>query len=839
MNHRLTIAAAVAVIAASASEWVLIQGAGWLSTSIGAVIVIALAGTLTRLVPVRAAIGATLLTAAACAPLLADRSIYVKLAGLFLIACCAASASRARFLRPGADLLTYLSAWLLYFNLTLSHARSYAALIPTTRSLHHLVTLASRGMGAAKLPPPVASTSGVILLAAASIGLAAIVVDIIAVRLHRPAIAGLPLLVIYMAPIATAAKTSGISNIITFLLAASGYLALLASDGRSRLRGWGRIITVWHYAGEDDRLGGADIRGLAATGRRIGLAAVCAAIVAPLLLPSLNLHRLFGNHSGGTNIVAAGLPLPLDQLHNLLTSTSNAPVLSYQSGGSDPGEYLQVYVLNYNSAKGVWTLVPPSPSIGIGTTPLHPPQGLSSKVTVSDTTTQFKLDHVTGSAGFTFPVFFLPVPYWPERLSLGGSWSVANNTDMIFSGNASHAGMSYTVTSGQPEITPAEEADAAPVPAAIARQYLGFKSSVTSQLTSIAQQVTAGASTPFAKAKALEEYFQSGGFTYTLKAADLPNTPQGLLTFLTTDKQGFCEQFAFAMAVLARLEGIPSRIAIGYTPGVKAANGTWQVKSADAHAWPELYFTGLGWTRFEPTPGGPHGQGTAQQPSYAIAAGSGKTGPSGPVIKIKPGKSPLSRTGISTHVRPPGTGSDKVGPVGSLSLPKVSTPLPTEQIVLSLLALLILAGTVPGVARLIVRRRRWRSAVDDSSLASAAWEEICADLDDFGYARRASESPRATATRISADAEIDESARLAIGRVAIVVERCRYAPEPAPADGIKADVTQVRRSIARSTSRRRRLRARLLPASTIVPFASAVRQSLGQVTGWVPSLSES
>jgi transglutaminase-like putative cysteine protease len=838
MNHRLTIAAAVAVIAASTTEWVLIQGAGWLSASIGAVIVVALAGTLTRLVPLRAAIGAAVLTAGACAPLLADRSLYLKAVGLVLIACCAASATRARFLRPISDALTYLAVLLLYLNLTLSRGKSYAALIPTTKSLHHLVTLANQGMAAAKQPPPVTSSAGVVLLAAASIGLAAIVVDIIAIRMHQPAIAGLPLLVIYMAPIATAAKISGISSVITFLLAASGYLAMLASDGRSRLRGWGKIVTVWHYAGEDERLGGADIRGLAATGRRIGFAAVCAAIVAPLLLPSLNLHRLFASHSGGTGTGATGLPLPLDQLHNLLTSTSNAPVLSYHSAGSNPGEYLQVYVLNYSSGKGVWTLIPPSPSIGIGTTPLHPPQGLSPKVAVGDTTTTIKLDHVTGSAGFSFPVFFLPVPYWPERLSLGGAWSAASNTDMIFSGEANHSGMTYTVTSGQAEITPAEEAASTPVPAAISRQYLGFKSPVTSKLLSIAQEVTAGATSPFAKARALEAYFQSGGFTYTLKAADLPNTPKGLLTFLTTDKQGFCEQFAFAMAVLARLEGIPSRIAIGYTPGTKTGDGTWQVKSADAHAWPELYFSGLGWTRFEPTPGGPHGQGTAQQPSYAIPSGGGQTGPSGHTSTIKPTKPGAGKAAINSHVRPPGTGSGKVGPVGSLPLPKVSTPLPAEQIALTLLALLLLAGAAPGVARVIVRRRRWRSAIDDSSLANAAWQEICANLDDFGYAHRASESPRATARRITADSEIDESARQAIGRIALVVERCRYAPEPATAEGIRADVTQVRRSLARSTTRRRRLQARLLPASTIVPFSDAVRQRLGQATGWVPTLNE-
>ncbi len=171
-----------------------------------------------------------------------------------------------------------------------------------------------------------------------------------------------------MAPIATAAKAGGIGSVLTFLLAATGYLGLLASDGRNRLRGWGRVVTVWHYAGEDERLGGADIRGLAATGRRIGLAAVCAAIVAPLLLPSLNLHRLFQKGNGDSQIVTAGLPDPVDQLKGLLTPAgATRPVLSYRTSGTNAGEYLGVYTLNYNPAQGKWKLIPPSKTITVGT----------------------------------------------------------------------------------------------------------------------------------------------------------------------------------------------------------------------------------------------------------------------------------------------------------------------------------------------------------------------------------------------------------------------------------------------------------------------------------------
>jgi transglutaminase-like putative cysteine protease len=830
MNHRLTIAAALAVILASTSEWVLINGAGWLAASIGAVIAVALAGTVTRLAPTQATIGATVLATLACVPLLLDRSLLVKLAGLIVIGCCAASASRVRMLRPVADLVTYLSALLLYLNLTMSSGKSFALLVPTGRSLHHLVTLVNQGRVAATHSPPVSSGAGVILLTAASIGLAAIVVDVVAVRLRKPAIAGLPLLVIYMAPIATAAKTGGPSGIFTFLLAAIGYLGLLASDGRHRLGGWGRIVTVWHYAGEDDRLGGADIRGLAATGRRIGFAAICAAVIAPLLLPTLNLHHLFGHGSGGDKVVSAGLPTPIDQMHGLLNQSTVEPVLSYTSN-SKAGTYLQVYVLNYNPRQHDWTVVDPNPSVKLNKSDPLPPPGLVPTTDTSVQSATIKLGHVGPSYGYNFPVFFLPVPYWPSELNVPGSWSESKNTLMVYSGVANHSGMRYTVWYNQPVLTKALEALPESVPKSL-RSYLYYRSSAKAQLTAIARKITMKAKTPFAKAVALENFFQSGQFTYTLHT-DLPNTGQGLLDFIQTVKQGFCEQFAFAMAVLARLVGIPSRIAIGYTGGTEHANGVWRVTTADAHSWPELYFPRIGWLRFEPTPGGARGQGTASQPSYAIAAPGGP-----PIINIKPGKQTgtTPNTGIDksgAHVRAPEPGAVGNAPPVKSSASRSHVPL--EQILLAFLALLVLGAAVPGTARVVARRRRWRAASDDISLATAAWQEVCADLDDLGLDRRLSESPRATARRIGADANIDEGARQAISRIATVVERCRYAPVPASAAGIKSDVSQVRRSLARSVGIMQRVRARLIPASVVGPILTATQRSVGQRTGLVPS----
>ncbi len=835
MNYRLTGAAAVATMLAATAEFSLIHGAEWYVASAIGVLIVALAGTVTRLSPIHAAIGATVLGGVAVVPMIAAHSLYWKLLGAAIVVCCATSAFGLRPLRAVAGLVTYLSALLLYVNAQLAGRWSLGLLIPTLSSLRHLVHLASAGIALTKYQPPAnGNYHSIQLLAMAGIGLAAIVVDLLAVRLRKPAIAGLPLLVVFMAPITTTAHVGGVGEAFTFLLAAIGYLALLSSDGRNRLRGWGRVVTVWHNSGEDDRLGGADMGTLTATGRKIGFAAVGLAIVAPLILPTLNPARLFSHGTGvGTNI-PVGLPDPVDQLHNLLTLTSPHEVLTYRSSADDPGNYLQVYVLNYDKSLGDWNLVEPNRTTAVGSH-MQFPTGLTAAVPQTIVTSHITLGQVT--AGYEFPIFFLPVPYWPTRITAPGSWREADGTLMIFSEDSDHAGQSYTVTNDEPDPTAGDLSAEQVIPNAIASHYLGFSSSVTPELTRIADHVTRGANTSYAKAVALEEWFHSGRFTYSLHPDDLPNSAAGLLKFLTKSPQGYCQQFAFAMAVLARLVGIPSRVAVGYTAGTRRQNGTWVVTTNDAHAWPELYFTSVGWVRFEPTPGGTGGQATAVQPSYATPAGSG-----GRVSKGGGSSSNTSPGGSSTASAAPKLPIHKIAPglgTGTGTVPTSQGSGSDAPIWWAVLAVLVVAAAAPGTLRLLTRRRRWRSGRDDVSAARAAWQELCADLEDYGMRSRPSESPRALARRVSSVIDGDDAALQAARRIATVVERSRYAPVPQPAGAIRADVVVVRRALAHSSTRMTRVNAKLLPPSTLRPISAAVRHRLGQVTGWVPAAAES
>lgn len=133
-----------------------------------------------------------------------------------------------------------------------------------------------------------------------------------------------------------------------------------------------------------------------------------------------------------------------------------------------------------------------------------------------------------------------------------------------------------------------------------------------------ARQVTQGASSPYAAVLALESWFrQRGGFRYD-EQPPLGDEPP-LIHFVTTSRAGYCQHFAGAMAVMARLLGIPARVAVGFTSG-RLEGGAWTVTDHDAHAWVEVWFPGHGWIPFDPTPG----RGTFSS-LYSVASNSAET----------------------------------------------------------------------------------------------------------------------------------------------------------------------------------------------------------------------
>jgi transglutaminase-like putative cysteine protease len=117
-----------------------------------------------------------------------------------------------------------------------------------------------------------------------------------------------------------------------------------------------------------------------------------------------------------------------------------------------------------------------------------------------------------------------------------------------------------------------------------------------------ARSVVGDTKSPYAAMVALERWFRAtGGFTYSLQPPPTPGLPP-LVGFVTQTQTGYCQHFAGAMALMARLLGVPARIAAGFVNG-HYANGEWTITDRDAHTWVEAWFRGYGWLPFDPTPG--------------------------------------------------------------------------------------------------------------------------------------------------------------------------------------------------------------------------------------------
>jgi transglutaminase-like putative cysteine protease len=130
--------------------------------------------------------------------------------------------------------------------------------------------------------------------------------------------------------------------------------------------------------------------------------------------------------------------------------------------------------------------------------------------------------------------------------------------------------------------------------------YFELPSDFPTSVVETAVDVTAGTTSPYEAALALQNWMRSE-FTYSIEVRE-GHSNNAIEVFLN-DRIGYCEQFAGTYAAMMRALGVPARVAVGFTPGTDDGTGTYSVLGRNAHAWPEVWFDGLGWVPFEPTPG--------------------------------------------------------------------------------------------------------------------------------------------------------------------------------------------------------------------------------------------
>jgi transglutaminase-like putative cysteine protease len=207
----------------------------------------------------------------------------------------------------------------------------------------------------------------------------------------------------------------------------------------------------------------------------------------------------------------------------------------------------------------------------------------------------------------------LALPVEPRIVSVAGRWRYDETQDSVLGDTVTKEGDTYSFEVFPRPLAPDLLRAAPASTGAVDDRFLAVPDTeFAAEITDLARQITASATTDFDRAVAIQNYLRSAAnFTYSTQAPQR-RTGDAVWDFLQ-ERTGFCVQFATTMVVMARTLGIPTRLAEGYLPGTPA-NGGWQVTGEDSHAWPELYFAGVGWVRFEPTPA----VQTGAAPSYTL-----------------------------------------------------------------------------------------------------------------------------------------------------------------------------------------------------------------------------
>jgi transglutaminase-like putative cysteine protease len=164
-------------------------------------------------------------------------------------------------------------------------------------------------------------------------------------------------------------------------------------------------------------------------------------------------------------------------------------------------------------------------------------------------------------------------------------------------------GSAYSVISSVPNASPDQLRSAGTIyPEEIADRYTQLPPTGLERTNALASRLTEGTTNPYDAVLRMNQYLKET-YPYDLSIPPQNREMDAVEYFLFEQKRGYCEQFSSSLAVMARSQGIPARVATGYAPGeYNPFTGYYDVRASDAHAWVEVYFPGYGWSTFDPTP---------------------------------------------------------------------------------------------------------------------------------------------------------------------------------------------------------------------------------------------
>lgn len=197
------------------------------------------------------------------------------------------------------------------------------------------------------------------------------------------------------------------------------------------------------------------------------------------------------------------------------------------------------------------------------------------------------------------------------------TWHGEGDLARVQGAGGTHYLVSSFVSPAAPEHL--RQSDAAAISPAFLEQYTALPDDVPLRVRQLAQEITANATNPYEQALALEQFLRQ--YPYSLHVTRPPRSGDLVDFFLFDLQTGYCDYYASAFVVMARSLGLPARLVVGYKAVPPNERGFQRIVQANAHSWPELYFSGSGWIPFEPT---------AAYPAWNLSADPRVTGDTPP-----------------------------------------------------------------------------------------------------------------------------------------------------------------------------------------------------------------
>lgn len=719
---------------------------------------------------------AVLLSSTAFSAIFADAAWFLP--ALMMVATITAIGAVARSAGWRASLiaLTQLAA-LLVLMVTLFSGQAVLGVLPGPASIGEVLgMLGQAGEVVRTGVPPVPASPPLQALLTLGLGLVTVLIDVLAISVGAPAVAGLVLLCLYALP-------ASLADLMlpwwAFAAGAAGFAGLLVTGGR-------------HYAlVRSQDTGRTTLRQQSVA---VGAAATALALFIGAAFTGVGTDGSLPGSRDSSNEATEGMGIrPFTSLRGQLDR--DRVVELFRVTGLPEEAYLRAMTLRRFDPERGWQL--DGLTQGVGTDGRLPtpndsplPAGREFEVTIEP-------------LGYRDP--WLPVYGIPLNVSgMGEDWRYDPPAGIIFT-QRRQPSQPYTERFVLPEPPTAQLRSDQPAPE-VDPAYLDT-TGITPEVADLARRITTDERTDFDKAVALNRLFTdpANGFSYELETAP-PTSADGVADFLFRGKRGYCEQFASAMAVLLRAVGIPSRVAVGFTAGTEQGT-TRTITTDDAHAWVEAYLPGVGWTTFDPTP---LDDGRTALPSYLEQ-------------ELNPSVQPPPAPGETTvpGEQPPGQAQenprDESGapPTG----PGSSGGSGWGPLLAALVVVLATLGAPVGF-REYRRRRRVRESAQGS--VSAAWREVLDQSWDRGTASSAAETARAVASRLIHEHELDIDGAQALRALVTAVEQHWYG-RPGAARTNDSDLPALLGQVVTSFERSAPLswRERLLPRSVLRPGSGA------------------